>query len=123
VVRARREGKLKTSQGEKTYTGADGKKFTVQETEPFNGRTFLAQEAKDLGLVDEIGYLEDAVAKAGQLARLPEPRVVQYQRRKSLLESLIGARAGAALDLRLLDEVRSVRFLMVWEAPGVELER
>ncbi len=40
-------------------------------------RVFLAEQAKSLGLVDEIGYLDDAVAKAKKLADLePDARVV-----------------------------------------------
>jgi protease-4 len=45
-------------------------------------RVFTAAEAKDLGLVDSIGYMEDAVAEAAKLAGLPaDARVVSYRRR------------------------------------------
>jgi len=45
-------------------------------------RVFTADEAKDLGLIDSIGYMEDAVAKAASLAGLPgDARVVSYRRR------------------------------------------
>jgi protease-4 len=45
-------------------------------------RVFTAPEAKELGLVDSIGYMEDAVAEAGKLAGLPkDARVVAYRRR------------------------------------------
>jgi protease-4 len=45
-------------------------------------RVFTADEAKDLGLIDSIGYLDDAVAKAASLAGLPkDARVVTYRRR------------------------------------------
>ncbi len=44
-------------------------------------RVYLAQEALQLGLVDEIGYLEKAVRQAKKLARLPEDaKVVVYRR-------------------------------------------
>ncbi len=44
-------------------------------------RVFTAQEAKDLGLVDSVGYLEDAVKAARELAGLPaDARVVTYRR-------------------------------------------
>jgi len=47
-------------------------------------RVFTADEAKDLGLIDSIGYLDDAVAKAASLAGLPgDARVVTYRRRPS----------------------------------------
>jgi len=45
-------------------------------------RVFTAQEAKDLGLIDAVGYMEDAAAKAAELAGLPKnAQVVTYRRR------------------------------------------
>jgi len=44
-------------------------------------QVYLANEALELGLVDEIGYLAKAVAQAKKLARLPEDaKVVVYRR-------------------------------------------
>lgn len=44
-------------------------------------RIFLADEAKALGLIDDIGYLDDALDLAKELAGLPEnARVVVYRR-------------------------------------------
>jgi protease-4 len=44
-------------------------------------RVFLADEALTLGLVDKIGYLEDAVREAKMLAGLPEDaKIVVYRR-------------------------------------------
>jgi protease-4 len=44
-------------------------------------RVYLADEALELGLVDDIGYLEKAVFQAKKMARLPEDaRVVVYRR-------------------------------------------
>jgi protease-4 len=45
------------------------------------GRIYLAQEAVKVGLVDEIGYLSDAISQAKRLSRLPQDcRVVVYRR-------------------------------------------
>ena len=44
-------------------------------------RIYVAAEAKSLGLIDEIGYLPDALAAARMMAGLPETaRVVVYRR-------------------------------------------
>jgi len=44
-------------------------------------RVYLASEALELGMVDEIGYLDQAISKAKQLADLPDNvRVVVYRR-------------------------------------------
>lgn len=46
-----------------------------------SARIYLAEEAKERGLVDEIGYLSDAVDRTRQLAGLPEKsRLVVYRR-------------------------------------------
>jgi len=46
-----------------------------------SARVYLAQEALELGMVDEIGYLSQAVAKAKKLAGLPDnARVIVYRR-------------------------------------------
>ena len=37
----------------------------------FDGRVFTASQARDLGLIDEIGYLDDAVAAARNMAGIP----------------------------------------------------
>jgi protease-4 len=47
-----------------------------------SARVFTAEEAKDLGLIDDVGYLDDALAKAKELAGLPkDATVVTYRRR------------------------------------------
>ena len=44
-------------------------------------RIFLADEARQLGLVDRIGYMEDAIQSAKTLAGLPDDaKVVVYRR-------------------------------------------
>jgi len=45
-----------------------------------DGRIYTGDQAKTSGLVDEIGYLEDAVNLAKQKAGLTEARVVTYKR-------------------------------------------
>jgi protease-4 len=118
VVKAERLGKLADlTPVRKDYTGPDGKKFTVLETEPFNGKIFLADRAKELGLVDQVGYLDDAVDAAGRLARLAKPKVVRYAKRKSIFEGL-GLGAGIrSVNVELLDEIQTPRLMMVWKVP------
>lgn len=51
------------------------------EAEISTARVYLAPEALELGMVDEIGYLDQAINKAKQLAELPEnARVIVYRR-------------------------------------------
>ena len=45
-----------------------------------DGRIYTAAEAKQLGLVDELGYLDDAIALARKEANLAEAQVIMYHR-------------------------------------------
>ena len=60
------------------------------------GEVFLAEKAKGFGLVDEIGFIEDAVERALELAHLTKEktRVVKYTRPESLLDVLEGSSAS-----------------------------
>jgi protease-4 len=72
------------------------------------GEVFLAEKAKMHGLVDEIGFIEDAIDRALELAHLSKEstRVVKYRKPESLVDILEGTAArapgmdlGAILDL------------------------
>lgn len=45
-----------------------------------DGRVFSGERARELGLVDETGLLEDALASARKLAGVPNARTVMYKR-------------------------------------------
>ena len=60
------------------------------------GEIFTARQAVEAGLVDRIGFLEDAVKRACELAGLPEEkaRVVRYTKPKGLVDELLGGDAS-----------------------------
>lgn len=115
IVRTERGARLTIRTAQNTYTGADGKEFTVEETEPFNGRIYPADKAKELGLVDSIGYLSDALDEAARRANLVKPKVVRYQMRTGVLlrPSLLGAESGLATEV--LDEIQTPRLMLLWK--------
>ena len=45
-----------------------------------DGRVFSGRHAKDLGLVDELGLLEDAVRTTKKMAKAPHAEVIMYKR-------------------------------------------
>lgn len=51
-----------------------------------DGRIFTATQAKAAGLVDEMGYLDDAVASAEKLAGISKATVLRYRHVPSLVE-------------------------------------
>jgi protease IV len=55
------------------------------------GQIFTAQQALDAGLVDRIGFLEDAVTRAVELAGLTKDtaRVVRYSKPRGLLKDVL----------------------------------
>jgi len=63
-----------------------------------DGRIYTGLEAKELGLVDRIGYLEDAIATAMDLACLKDAKIVAYDRcdgyRGSIYAGLVWARVA-----------------------------
>jgi protease-4 len=57
-----------------------------------DGRVYNGKQAKELGLVDQLGYLEDAIDKAGELGGIKgKPRVVEYKRTPTLMDVLTGS--------------------------------
>ncbi len=69
---------------------------------PFaDGRVVSGRQALEYRLIDALGYFDDAVAKARELAHAPRARVVRYRRPSALLEMLLskadgGWRSGVA---------------------------
>jgi len=62
-----------------------GRKMDQAKVESLaDGRIFTGQESKDLGLVDRIGNLEDAIAWAGQLGGIKGKISTVYAREKKL---------------------------------------
>jgi len=45
-----------------------------------DGRVFSGQRAKELGLVDDVGLLEDAIEQARQVSNSPRARAIMYKR-------------------------------------------
>ena len=60
---------------------ADERKMAPERVRQFaDGRIYTSQEAKEVGLIDDIGYLDDAFVQARKLANLERATVVTYQR-------------------------------------------
>ena len=88
-------------------------------------RIFLAPEALKLGLIDQIGYLKDAVAKAKSLAGLkPDAKVVTYRRFESEEANIYdatmsGPQGGPEANLPTLTQVLDIPeagFYYMWPA-------
>lgn len=81
------------------------------------GQVYTAKQAKDVGLVDRIGFLEDAVERAIELADLdPEKTdVVEYRREFSLYEMLMAQEANKqGFDLAGMLDLAAPRAYYLW---------
>ena len=80
---------------DETYQGfvaivAEGRHKTVDEIKPLaDGGVYTGRQALKLGLVDQLGYDDDAIAKAAELGGITgKPRIVEYRRTPTLLDVL-----------------------------------
>ena len=81
---------------------AEGRELPLEEVAALaDGRIFSGEQARDLGLVDELGNLEDTIEMAAQMAGIHgEPAVVYSRKRKpSLFDYLT-----ESIALRLKEE-------------------
>ena len=103
---------------------AEGRKSTAERIDPFaQGRVWTGRQAKDRGLVDELGGLDTAIKLARQHAKLDARRDVRleiYPQRRSFYETLanpFGSSMAAGLevlarqrDLRAMELLTLTRF-------------
>lgn len=82
---------------------ADGRRLPVESVEKIaQGRVWLGADAIGLKLVDQLGGLNDAVAKAAKLAKLSEYYTVDYPAPSSWIDQLLaGASDAGSVDARL----------------------
>ncbi|MFP6657624.1 MAG: signal peptide peptidase SppA [Pirellulales bacterium] len=82
------------------------------------GQIFTAKQAKRLGLVDKLGYIEDAIDRAADLAALSKDsyRVVQYDRPQSLFDITLMRAPPKNLELSALLDLTTPRayYLCTW---------
>ena len=74
-----------------------------------DGRVLTGERAKELGLVDELGGLEDAIEKAKELAGVPDAREFFVPEEKSLLQRVVGS---GVEELKVLSSYSPLFYLM-----------
>ena len=98
---------------------AQGRKFTLEKARAVaDGKIYTAEEAVANGLVDRLGYQEDAIKEAETRAKLTSPRVVRYHKPLSFPGDLLGITAeapapGFRIDEETLLRLRTPRMLMI----------
>lgn len=83
---------------------ADGRHLTIESVEKIaQGRVWLATDALNIKLVDQLGGIDDAVKKAAQLAKLKEYYTSDYPAAASWMDNLLNSMtsSGTYLDAQL----------------------
>jgi protease-4 len=84
------------------------------------GQIFTATQARELGLVDKIGFVEDAIVRVAEITgkSTDELRCVKYEQPPSLLQTLAGAEtplhSRGSFDLGALIDLTTPRAYYLW---------
>ncbi len=106
---------------------AEGRKMTVDEVnEIAQGRVWSGADAMELGLVDALGNLDDAIAAAAELAEVESYGIRQYPKYKSdfekLMEDFGGAKAKIGEEL-LKEELGTELYQVLKEIKQISSEK
>lgn len=78
---------------------SEGRKMDIALVDSFaQGRVWLGNKAKEIGLVDSLGGLEKAIAEAASLANLQEYRIERYPKIQNFQEKLLADILGGGSD-------------------------
>jgi len=76
-----------------------------------DGRILTGAKAKNLGLVDELGNLQDAIELAKTLGHIEgKPEVIYYEKKKKLLDIILGEESTANLRDFLFNTVNPIQW-------------
>ena len=78
---------------------AEGRKLPVEKVKKFaDGRIFTGRQAKELGLVDELGNFDRAVEVARKLSKSPDARIFEAKPKKTFIQKLFGEQTEELLN-------------------------
>jgi len=99
-----------------------GSKLTVPLDEVTIGRVWTADDAKKMGLIDEIAYLEDACAKTAAAAGVPNATIVRLKERTGIMAALMEGSShmgGGKIEIspKLIYEMQTPKMEYRWVPP------
>ncbi|GAB4577662.1 MAG: hypothetical protein Fur0022_03930 [Anaerolineales bacterium] len=95
----------------------DGRGLSEEEVRAVaDGRVYTGRQALELGLVDALGYEQDAISKAATLGLISgEPRVIRYSTSGGLLSALGGIANPPDMGaLALLERLLTPKMELLW---------
>jgi protease-4 len=124
VERAILQGMVDSFYGQFVKIVAEGRHLPEERVRALaDGRVYTGVDAQQVGLVDRVGYLEDAIKTAKEMAGICDAAVVAYDRgdgyRGSIYAGLpkIPKEINVKLDLPGLGATGGASFMYLWE-PG-----
>lgn len=95
---------------------AEGRKLPVEKVREWaDGRIFSGEQARDLGLVDELGNLEDTLAMAATLAGIRgEPEIMYPEKKRFSLFDLLLQESVSRIVESLRESAPPLNFLYSW---------
>jgi protease IV len=95
---------------------SQGRGLPEEEVRKFSdGRIFTGRQAKEMGLVDDLGNLQDAIQLAADIVGIKgEPRVVEKRKRMSWLERLTNKWPGNFPGVEIPKAGISLNYLMAF---------
>ena len=98
---------------------AEGRQDVLSESEIrllADGSIYSAPEALEKKLIDEIGYFDDAVAKAEQMAQVSDAQVVEYEELFSVWNILgVQSKTKINFETEILERIAAPRLLYLWD--------
>lgn len=94
---------------------ADGRRMSIDDIKKIaEGRVWTGEMAKGLGLVDELGGMDNAISKAKELAEIKSYSVVYYPEKPSILEELMNQLPTQYMKLLGYDRINQVTKKFDW---------
>jgi protease IV len=84
---------------------AEGRHLSVEDVRPLaDGGVFTGKQALEHKLVDQLGYEEDAIAKAAKLGGIKgQPRIIEYERTPTFFDLLSQTAASPSITSQIAE--------------------
>lgn len=84
---------------------AEGRKKSIEYIDSIaQGRVWTGTRAIEVGLVDRIGTLQDALASAARMSKVSSYSIAEYPEKKSLLDQLMGGSVTQTVRVKMMKE-------------------
>ncbi|MFQ5963492.1 MAG: signal peptide peptidase SppA [Candidatus Scalinduaceae bacterium] len=101
---------------------SEGRNMKIEDVKKLaDGRIYTGKQALDNGLVDQIGYTEDAVKVTKEMTGLEEAKIIKYKRTFTLGEIFAGSMNNLVIDHTIKIDINTLttendfpRFMYLW---------